>query len=346
VGADRTLARSVPPRRAGVGGRLTRERADRPRRIAFVFLDGVGLGLDDRARNPLAAAQLPNLREWAGGAPVLDHVGRASDRMKAIDAGLGVPGRPQSGTGQTALLTGHNAPATLGRHFGPWVPTDLRPLLAAENLFQRATERGIHVTFANCYPAGYMAPGGRGSRRPGAFPLAALSAGRLDRDERDLREGRGLVSSITTDTWRRYVDPDAPSMSPDEAGRRFASIVADHELTLFAHYDTDYVGHRGSMEEAVAAIERVDAFLGSVARELPPDALLLVTSDHGNLEDVTTGHTTNPVPLFAMGPGGRAMLDRVERISGVAPALLDALAERDRSVTTPAPPAGRRSGRG
>src|SRR5690606_11270562 len=109
--------------------------------------------------------------------------------IRPIDASMGVEGRPQSGTGQTALLTGANAVALLGRHFGPWVPTPLRELLATETLFRRAAALGASVAFANSYPSGHMEPGGRGARRPGAFPFAARAAGVLVRDERALREG-------------------------------------------------------------------------------------------------------------------------------------------------------------
>ena len=33
---------------------------------------------------------------------------------------MGVPGMPQSGSGQAALLTGLNVPALIGGHYGPW----------------------------------------------------------------------------------------------------------------------------------------------------------------------------------------------------------------------------------
>src|SRR5690606_5115531 len=151
------------------------------------------------------------------------------------------------------------------------------------------------------------------------------AAGVLVRDERALREGRSLVSSITTESWRRYVDPGAPVVEPDEAGRTLAAIAGEHDLTVFAHFDTDYVGHRGSMEEAIATIERVDRFLGSLTKALDPGTLLVATSDHGNLEDVTGGHTVNPVPLLATGRGSDYLARRVQAISDLTPAILELL---------------------
>lgn len=336
------MARPVQGGRSGTRGVLiTREKGvhergkDLPARILFVFLDGVGLGEDDPERNPLAAADLPTLVELCGGARPVAGVVRfrtgSSHGVRAIDAGLGIEGRPQSGTGQVALLTGINAAARFGRHFGPWVPTGLRELLASENLFRRAADAGARVAFANAYPADELHVRA-GNRRPGAFPFAARAAGVLTRHEEAVRNGSGIVSGITTDLWRRHVDAGAPNTAPEVAGRRLARISATHELTVFAHYDTDFVGHRGGLEDGIAAIEIVDAFLGGIMEELPADTLLVVTSDHGNLEDVTTGHTRNRVPLIAFGPGWQFLAEHVTSISDVTPALLNLL---DRRVDAP-----------
>src|SRR5215210_7495311 len=88
-----------------------------PRRAILVFLDGVGIGAGDPF-NPFAAAHLPRIQALLGGrrlvADDLDSEGRiVSDRavLAAADATLGVQGLPQSGTGQTTLLTGRNGAA-------------------------------------------------------------------------------------------------------------------------------------------------------------------------------------------------------------------------------------------
>ncbi|HEX8696114.1 MAG TPA: alkaline phosphatase family protein [Longimicrobium sp.] len=305
---------------------------DRPQRALLVFLDGVGVGEGDPERNPFARAHLPNLRRLLGGrlpvADDLDAEGRiATDTavLAVADATLGVPGVPQSGTGQTALLTGRNAAEAYGRHFGPWVPTALRDLLAAENLLSRAVAAGARAAFANAYPLAGVAADPRIFRRPAAPPLAARAAGVLTRDLPELAEGRAVASSITNEHWRARVGDALPDVAPAEAGRRLARIAADAEVTLFAHYDTDYVGHRGGMPGAVAALEKVDAFLGGLVEALPEDALLVVSSDHGNLEDVTGEHTRNPVPVLALGPGRDAVVERASRIDHVALGILTLL---------------------
>ena len=298
---------------------------NRPRRAVLVFLDGVGIGAGDAAFNPFAAARLPCIQALLGGRrPVTEHLdadGRIlADRavLVAADATLGMEGLPQSGTGQTSLLTGRNAAALYGRHFGPWVPTPVRPMLAAENLLSRAVAAGATAAFANAYPLTGADP--RFFRRPAAPMLAAQAAGALTRGAAELAEGRAVASSITNEHWHKPLDPPVPDVTPEEAGHILARIASGAEMTLFAHYDTDYTGHRGALPAAVAALERVDAFLGALVDALPEDALLIVSSDHGNLEDVRAGHTTNPIPLLAVGAGRQAFAE-ARSILDVAPGI-------------------------
>ena len=51
---------------------------------------------------------------------------------------------------------------------------------------------------------------------------------------------------------------------------------------------------------------------------------LVLTSDHGNLEDFhLRGHSRNPVPLLAWGRHGARLRERIDSLSDVAPAILD-----------------------
>lgn len=304
------------------------------RRAILVFLDGVGIGAGDAAYNPFAAAHLPRIRALLDGrlpvAEQLDAEGRiVAERavLAAADATLGIDGLPQSGTGQTTLLTGHNAAAEYGRHFGPWVPTPLRPMLAAENLLRRALDAGRTVAFANAYPLSGAPADPRIFRRPAGPVLAAQSAGALTRGAVELAEGRAVASSITNERWREHLGDDVPQVTAEQAARTLAGIAAGADVTLFAHYDTDYTGHRGELAGAVAALERVDAFLSALADALPADTLLVVSSDHGNVEDVRGGHTLNPVPVLAIG-AGRERFSDARSLMDVTPLILNALGLR------------------
>jgi 2,3-bisphosphoglycerate-independent phosphoglycerate mutase len=296
------------------------------RRTLLLFLDGVGVGEEDPNTNPFFRARLPVFRGLLGGevphlaAPVLSG---PCIRTFALDARLGVEGTPQSGTGQIALLTGRNAPEIHGRHFGPWPPVRLRPLLEAENLLTRTLAGGARALFANAYPEGY--PGGLSSRRVAAPPLAALGAGLLNRHHEALARGEAVASEIVNDGWRGHLGfRDLPRITSREAGRNLARLTREADLTLFAHYHTDAAGHRGGMEGGVEAIERVDAFLGGVVDYAPGDLLVLIASDHGNLEHVGRGHTLNPALAVAVGDGADELPPLV-RITDVAPLILGRL---------------------
>ncbi len=298
----------------------------RRNRALLIFLDGVGIGEEDGERNPFVAAgqMLPTLLQLTGGKPPT----RAHARTRSphgvllpLDATLGVDGTPQSGTGQAALLTGSNAAEIFGRHFGPWTPVRLRPRVENHSVLRLARDAGRTVAFANAYPRGW--PGPRGGRRLAGPPLAARGAGVLDRHEEALGAGRAVSSEIVNDGWRRHLGHEwLPEVSEHEAGRNLAGIAAEADLTLYAHYTTDAAGHSGDMAECIAALERVDRFLSGVLAGLPGDVTLLLTSDHGNIEDVTAQHTRNPVLTIAAGPGASWMSERMTSLLDVTPTLL------------------------
>jgi 2,3-bisphosphoglycerate-independent phosphoglycerate mutase len=105
----------------------------------------------------------------------------------------------------------------------------------------------------------------------------------------------------------------------------------------------DMVGHTGNMTAAIAAVEAVDKCLGTVLNAIrSASGELLVTADHGNVEQMTdrqsgqshTAHTTNPVPLVYCGrkakaTGGGALRD-------IAPTMLYLL-----GITPPSEMTGR-----
>lgn len=309
-------------------------------RVLFVFLDGVGLGEEDEATNAFVAARLPTFSRLLEGARAVRREGPLSTSQATLvplDAGLGVDGTPQSGTGQTALFTGINAPERLGRHFGPWVPSTLRALLKQESVLARTIASGRSAAFANAYPeelfielpapAGKIpAPAGE-RRRPPRFlqagpPLAAIGAGLLTRHTDALARGDAIASEITNDGWReRLGRTELPAISPQQAGANLARIAAQHDLTLFAHYSTDYAGHEERLDRAITSLERVDAFLHGIIESVPDDLLLIVASDHGNLEDVRGGHTRNPALGLAVG-ANHAIAANWKSILDVTPAVL------------------------
>ena len=95
----------------------------------------------------------------------------------------------------------------------------------------------------------------------------------------------------------------------------------------------DMVGHTGSMEAAVKAVETVDKCVGELADKIiAKGGSLIITADHGNAELMTdpetgktvTAHSTNPVPFIVAGEEfkGAKLLDD-GRLSDIAPTVLD-----------------------
>lgn len=239
---------------------------------------------------------------------------------------MNVEGLPQSGTGHTALFTGENAAALYGRHFGPWVPTSLRPLLSAKNILTLAQDAGRSCAFGNAYPSQFMYRAW--TKRPAGPALVAHAAGLLTRDETHLARGEAVSSEFLNSSWRTRLGLTyLPEVSASQAGGNLARIVQGADLTLFAHYYTDTAGHERTMEAGVAALEQVDAFLSGLLPELPSDTLLVLASDHGNIEDITQGHTRNSTFNLLLGPGAIQLAQGLSKITDLTPALLRYLSQ-------------------
>ena len=274
---------------------------------------------------------MPRLNALLGGPLTSGQVAPRSDGLvlRPLDACLGVPGLPQSATGQAALFTGVNAPALVGEHIGAHPTARLRAIIAAHSLLKRAAAAGARVLFANAHSEKFWRLVRQGKRRLGASTLTALAADAPIPTLADLRAGRAVLWDITHEVANQYLDYDLPTIPPEEAGRRLARLSAAYDLVLYETFLTDLAGHR--RVEADWVLARLDAFLGSVLAHLPPDATLVLSSDHGNLEDASTKtHTANPVPLLAVGPGA-AHFREARAITDVAPLILETLSGSSRA---------------
>ncbi len=284
-----------------------------PQHVYFIFLDGVGLGTADPATNPLARFDPPALAHLSGGsawtqeAPIVDE---ASHVFRPIDANLGVDGLPQSGTGQATLFSGINCAEAAGTHYGPFPHSTSKPILETHSVFAQLKNVGYAVeelAFANAYPQRFFVHAWE-RKRWTVTTLMCREAGIELNGSEDLRKGRAIAASITNERWRDHLDPTMPPLTEIEAATRFYKIGQAHAFTLFEYYLTDEVGHEQDFDKAESILDTVDRFLGGLLDHLDPSRdLLLISSDHGNLEDLSIKtHTRNPVPLVAFGAGASA----------------------------------------
>ncbi|MFP3854299.1 MAG: hypothetical protein ACLFWD_08410 [Anaerolineales bacterium] len=299
-------------------------------RVLFLFMDGVGLGSADESINPLAAAAMPNLRSLLDGQPmVLEAAPFEGDKASLIslDAQLGVEGTPQSATGQAVLLTGKNVPAAIGRHYGPKPNPEVAAFIKQDNLFCRIRRRDGQARLVNAYPPQYFEAIDSGRRLLSAVPLAVHEAGIPLMTTEDLRNGKAMSADFTGAGWTARTEfPDIPVYEGPKAGELLAEISFDLDLAFFDYWASDYAGHKQAFDRAVSLMESFDDVLGGVisAWEDRPD-LILLTSDHGNMEDMRVrGHTLNPVPGLLIGP--RTLRQKLTRqmsdLTSVAPAVM------------------------
>jgi 2,3-bisphosphoglycerate-independent phosphoglycerate mutase len=296
-------------------------------RVIFLFLDGVGLGKTDPTVNPLFKARLPHLRSLLDGK--MPHLGLrriSTDRAEVIplNATLRVSGFPQSGTGQAALFTGVNASKLIGQHFGPYPPSTLHTLIREKNIFRQIKSNGHSVCFSNAFPKQFFDYVASGKRRFSVTTLACQNAEVEILDAEALRRDEAVSADVTRGRWPELGYPDLPVITPRDAGRHLWSIAQKHAFTLFEYWLTDYAGHGRGVTTAVEVLERFDGMLGGLLEDFDPEeCTLILTSDHGNIEDLSTkSHTRNPVPCLIAGRKRQELSTVLRSLTDVTPTLV------------------------
>jgi len=289
--------------------------------LLLVFVDGLGVGNPDPKTNPLLA---PGLRAL-GALRLLGDLGEVAVphfAARAIDATLGVPGLPQSATGQATLLTGVNAAALLGRHLSGQPNAELRRLLARESLFLQLARLGVAGDFVNAFSPELLPCLRR--RRLSTSTWAALAGGRGLRTFADLAAGRALYQDFTN-LFLQTRGYDFPQCRPEEAGATLAGLSGRLPFLMYEYFLTDFAGHSRDQEFAGVVVRLLDRFLESLLERVDLDRVtVILASDHGNLEDLATkSHTVNPVPLLAWGPWAGEIAGRCRTLADVTPAIVD-----------------------
>ncbi|MEW6516600.1 MAG: alkaline phosphatase family protein [candidate division FCPU426 bacterium] len=294
--------------------------------VLLIFIDGIGLGPDDPAINPFAAfgpcwGLDRSLTQSGIGA-------HAAAEVVATDATLGIPGLPQSATGQSALLTGVNTARLLGRHLSAYPNEKLKTCLSENGIFTWCRGQGLSATFANGYRREYWEMVERGKLRHSATTLSVLGAqGRL-RGEEDFAAGEAVYHDITGH-FLRLLGREVPLLTPQAAAQRLAGLAERHDFTLFEFFLTDLVGHRGHWDQARPLLERLDGLLTTLVERLDlRETALLIASDHGNFENLSVpAHTLNPVPTILYGPTARKIADSIHSLTDILPGIKRLLLE-------------------
>jgi len=296
--------------------------------VVLIFVDGLGLGQNDPSRNPLA--RLPGgflgIYRADGADPPQGRV-HAGGLLLGLDAALGVDGLPQSATGQTTLLTGVNAARELGRHLYGFPNQALRSLIMEHSILKQAAERGLKACFLNAYRPRFFEIGEAIWEKPLSVTTWTNRAAGLPFFTLEDVVARASIYQDFSNESLRARGFDVPVFTPEEAGTILARRARDFDFLLYEYFRTDGAGHAQEMEGAVREIERLERFVKSALAGIDlAETLVILTSDHGNIEDLSVkAHTGNPALTILWGRGAEDAAARLETIQDVAAVILDAV---------------------
>ena len=288
--------------------------------VLLFFIDGLGIGtrgehnpLDGLAdATPLAIFQ----REET--ATIFDGI------VVPTDPCLGVEGRPQSASGQTTILTGVNAPARIGHHKQGFPNAPLLDILREHSIFRQLTAACISpITFANAYTQRFFDERPRWvSATTAAVEAADLNFKTVD----DIRAGEALYQDFSNGLLIARGEDVSPR-SPEQAAEVLAKITTSHRFTLYEYFITDKLGHAQDMNSSRLVLARLATMIRSLLEKLDLDrTTVILTSDHGNIEDLSTrSHTLNAVPTIVWGARRQEVAARIHNLADITPCIVTLL---------------------
>jgi hypothetical protein len=291
--------------------------------VLLFFIDGLGIGTRDQANPMNGLADAAPLAIFQNETPAVI----ADGLVVSTDPRLGVAGRPQSASGQTTILTGINAPALLGYHKQGFPNAELREIINSHSVFLQLRQAGIdRITFANAYRDQFFAAR---PRWVSATTAAVEAAGLQFRTIADLQSGSALYQDFTNHFLidkGLTVEPRTPRI----AAEILARIVGEHRFTLYEYFITDKIGHAQDFAAAQAAIQNLARMIRELLSLLDLSrTTVILTSDHGNIEDLSTrNHTLNDVPTIVWGTRRAHLASKLRTLADITPAIVD-------TVTTP-----------
>jgi len=290
--------------------------------VLLFFIDGLGIGkrgpqnpLDNLNAIPLAVFQNEEPERFLNGIVV------------PTDACLGVEGRPQSASGQTTILTGVNAPAAVGYHKQGFPNKALLEIIEHNSIFKQLSDAGVKpITFANAYTSRFFA------ERPRwvSATTAAVEAAKMKfRTVSDLQNGRAVFMDYTN---RILIErgEQVSERSESEAATVLAGIVAENRFSLYEYFITDKVGHAQDMELARTILTSLSLFIRELLLRIDLDrTTVILTSDHGNIEDLSLrNHTLHTVPTIVWGAQRKQVAARIQTLADITPAIVALLTNK------------------
>ena len=142
-------------------------------------------------------------------------------------------------------------------------------------------------------------------------------------------EDRILVPSPKVETYDMK-----PEMSAYEVTEKVVNAINSkkYDCIILNYANPDMVGHTGNLEAAIKALETIDECVGKVVDAVQKNnGTLLITADHGNIEQMIdyktgephTAHTTNPVPFILVNYDDSVKLREGGCLADIVPTLIE-----------------------
>lgn len=308
-------------------------------KLIFIFFDGVGIGEASQS-NPFYVAQTEYLPFYKGGCTLPDQI-----PIKPIDAQMGVAGMPMSATGQTSLFTGVNIPALVNGHRDSYPDLLMRKIIKEKSIFSLLMKKNLSARFLNVFPETHhlYTPENIYIQDNGEFFMSPLFRSQIHRSlsattcmmianrmrpfgENDILKERALFHDFTNQSLGRNLQ-HIPKFSPEKAAEILYKSSHNYDLVLYEFFQTDLFGHGFEFDECIELIRDLNRFVKHLISIMDRKKdTLLISSDHGNLEDDSTQlHTHNPVPLLCWGYKSLELQHQINSLPDVRPAIINHL---------------------
>ena len=143
----------------------------------------------------------------------------------------------------------------------------------------------------------------------------------------DLKNGAAVFMDFTNRILiERGVDVSV--RTEEEAAEVLARIASENRFTLYEYFITDKVGHEQDMPKAKEVLTSLARFIRELLARLDlKRTTVILTSDHGNIEDLSSrNHTLHDVPTIIWGAQRESIAARIKTLADITPAIVDLLA--------------------
>lgn len=178
----------------------------------------------------------------------------------------------------------------------------MKNIINRTNIFKSLYEKGFKVSNVNVYRDDYlkmMLDINNRKIRPSVTSVMSMSIKLKFRCIREFNQGLGVYHDITGEKLfeEGYINN---MISEKQAAKVVSDLLENHDVLLFEHFMCDIIGHKKDMKLALSELEKIDNFLGGLINFIDlKNNVIFITSDHGNIEDLSVKtHTNNLVPTI------------------------------------------------